>query len=116
MPDDRIISAEFEGATHEHDGGITVIELPDGPAGGPSALGGVLGVYERHGYAAGYRRAVHDVRLSLLGVAEDLVRARGLSAEAAAHLRRAVWAAAEALPTEPGAIPRAGYVEGGLGI
>ena len=95
---------------------IIVTELPDAaPAAGGGVLGSVLGVYEQHGYDAGYRRAVQDVLLSLLEVTEEHIRQRKLETAVAENLRRAAWAVGEDLQREAG--PRAsGFVEGGLGI
>jgi hypothetical protein len=99
-------------ATHDN---ITVTELPDGPAG--AVLGSVLGVYEQHGYEAGYHRAVQDVLLSLLGVTEDFIRQRGLAAPAARELRQVIWAYHAHLQRRSERLgSAAGYVEGGLGI
>ena len=94
-----------------HDDGITVTDITGAiaPAGSsPGVLGSVLGVYERHGYDAGYRGAVQDVLLSLLGVTEQFTRERGLnpggasgaatpSDTDAADLGRVVWALREDL-------------------
>ena len=102
------------------DSGITVTELPDTGGNSPQSalLGNVLGVYEQHGYEAGYRRAVQDVLLTLLGTAEDVVRERALDAASAENLRRAVWALHERLEARSDASRAAaeGFVEGGLGI
>jgi hypothetical protein len=99
----------------------TVTELPDARGAQPqSALfGSVLGVYEQHGYEAGYRRAVQDVLLTLLGTAEGVVRERMLDVSSAENLRRAVWAVHERLDARTDAATRdaaEGFVEGGLGI
>ena len=113
-----------------HDDGITVTDITGAmaPAGSPpGVLGSVLGVYERHGYEAGYRRAVQDVLLSLLGVTEQFIRERGLnpggtpgataSETDAANLRRVVWALREDLERRFERDRNAsGFVEGGLGI
>jgi hypothetical protein len=114
-----------------HDDGITVTDITGAvaPAGAPpGVLGSVLGVYERHGYDAGYRRAVQDVLLSLLGVTEQFIRERGVNGAAApgattqsdndaADLRRVVWALREDLERRFERDKNAsGFVEGGLGI
>jgi hypothetical protein len=102
--------------------GITVTDITDSPAGAPAAgvLGSVLGVYEQHGYDAGYRRAVQDVLLSLLGVTEQFIRQQGTGGPPPDDLRRVVWALHEDLERRlaEGADARsaAGEVEGGLGI
>ena len=102
------------------DSGITVTELPDAGGGAPQSalLGNVLGVYEQRGYEAGYRRAVQDVLLTLLGTAEDVVRDRALDVPSAENFRRAVWALHERLDARSDAASAAagGFVEGGLGI
>ena len=96
---------------------ITVTELPDRDAGGPGVLGSVLGVYEQHGYEAGYRRAVQDALLSLLGVTEDFIRSHGVPSEQAGDLRQVVWAHHTHLQRRSERLGSgAGYVEGGLGI
>ena len=77
----------------------------------------MLGVYEQHGFEAGYRRAVQDVQLSLLESAEDLIRQRFVSAAEAANLRRVVWELYEDLERRFGSNQApTGFVEGGLGI
>ena len=95
---------------------IIVTELPDAvPRRAGACSGSVLGVYEQHGYDAGYRRAVQDVLLSLLEVTEEHIRRRKLPAAVAEGLRRAAWAVGEELQRDAG--PRASaFVEGGLGI
>ena len=106
-----------------HDDGITVTDITDAPARTPAAgvLGSVLGVYEQHGYDAGYRRAVQDVLLSLLGVTEQFIRERrtgpGGATPDADDLRRIVWALQEDLERRFERENHAsGFVEGGLGI
>lgn len=94
---------------------IIVTELPDAAAAGDSVFGRVLGVYEQHGYEAGYHRALQDVLLSLLGVTEDLIRRRALDDAVAENLRRAAWAVAEDVQRDVTPI-ESGFVEGGLGI
>ena len=54
------------------DDGISVVEL-DGPP-DKTVLAGVLGAYQEQGYEHGYQRAMIDMRLSLLGLAEDYLR------------------------------------------
>ena len=106
-----------------HDDGITVTDITDAPAGAPAAgvLGSVLGVYEQHGYDAGYRRAVQDVLLSLLGVTEQFIRERrtnsGGATPDADDLRRIVWALQADLERRFERDRHASvFVEGGLGI
>ena len=102
--------------------GITVTDITDAPRPAPAAgvLGSVLGVYEQHGFDAGYRRAVQDVLLSLLGVTEQLIRQQGTGSSSPEDLRRVVWSLHEDLQRRlaAGAEARsaAGEVEGGLGI
>ncbi len=120
------------------DDGITVTDITDvaGPAAAAGVLGSVLGVYERHGYDAGYRRAVQDVLRSLLGVTEQFLRERRPGGADAApggatptasgatptaadaeDLRRIVWALREDLERRfERANASSQFVEGGLGI
>jgi hypothetical protein len=111
-------SLDSEGGTD----GITVTDITDGPPAAPAAgvLGSVLGVYEQHGYDAGYRRAVQDVLLSLLGVTEQFIRQQGTGGPSPEDLRRVVWALHEDLERRLAAGGEArstsGEVEGGLGI
>ena len=117
----RLHPSSFDSNGGDSDG-ITVTDITDSPSPAPAAgvLGSVLGVYEQHGYDAGYRRAVQDVLLSLLGVTEQFIRERGTGGSPPEDLRRVVWALGEDLERQlaAGASDRStsGEVEGGLGI
>jgi hypothetical protein len=105
-----------EGTRYDDDlDGITVTELDGGVSGATndSVFGNVLGVYEQHGYDAGYDRGAADVLLSLLAETESFIRRRGLRPEAAADLRRVVWALQEHLRSQS---RRVDEFEDGLGI
>src|SRR3954454_19826128 len=98
---------------------VTLIEWPDDPGDGPAGGGlfdHLLGAYEQHGYAAGYRRAVSDVLTALLAAGEDYIRRERPAP--AADLRRALLAFGDYLERRlgPAAGQGAAFVEGGLGI
>ena len=98
---------------------IIVTELPSGPGGGDGLFGRVLGVYEQHGYEAGYRRAVRDMLVGLLAATEDYLRHETPppSPTAARDLRRVALAFEQFLERRAEANPGGpGFVEGGLGI
>lgn len=77
---------------------ITLIEwpdevgdgLPESPGGSDGLFRPLLGAYEQHGYAAGYRRAVSDVLAALLAAGEDYIRHERPAS--AADLRQVVLA------------------------
>ena len=108
-----MMDTEAEGGGGE----ITVTELPDADAGG--LFGSVLGVYERHGYDAGYRRALGDALMSLTLFAEELIRDRpGLTPDARRNVREIVRALEQEIRRRLAATPiavEAGF-ESGAGI
>jgi hypothetical protein len=74
---------------------------------------GILSAYQRHGYEAGYSRAVHDVRSALTLATAEFIRQRRIIDPAFRALLRDLESF---IQQQMHASANREFVEGGLGI